>query len=783
MLPAESFDEPSRAHVQEELNTVTQYLQRLANCRGEDVRSWECNHLQKAVQSLQKSAANSGMPMVAREAATLDLLLQELARNPGQLSGSRLRTLSLAVEVLGLLVRVPDPRQELLDKSVVVIVDAERVSSTAASNALRNAGLQPCAFQEPTEALTHLASTRADLIILDAATTSQGGMDVYNKVRELQFHRHTPVIFVTDKVDTKCPPGMLSNSHTQFLAKPHNMISYLELGIKALSRVLNFRVAKPAQAPAPLKLSPPAAPPSPPPVPERRPSEPDSPGTSMGPSQEIPLLMNPSKDPSTSIESKPNESVKDPGVESKVLADLKRRNQELEQELAGVWQMCEEIKREFAAEKAAQQAQRQHAPPETPKVAQDSAAEAVLAEVKKRNQELEQELAAVRQTCEEIKRESAAEKAAQQAQRQQAPPETFKAAQDSAAESQVVAELKKRNQELEQELAGVRQTCEEIKRESAAEKAAQQSQRQESAPSGTGESSDVDRRLRESAASCARVTADLEKERGERRRVEQRAAAMAGQLQELHGQLKDHFESESQSQKRISEFEQQLREREEALTRTRADLQKEKEERQLAEEQLRASSDLSVHLRNCLASFETAKQAFKRTQDVLDSRLQVSVKASAEKEARLQKEIAERQRTEEALRTLQAQTQSGALELARLQSALEVEQAERKCLESDAIQSRYASLDSARAGVTVGNKIRRQIQEPVDNLMQSTRRLLESSLDDDSKKLVESVLENALLLQSTLQDLGNSSTVPPNGPGSGETSGNLPSGGQNLAAA
>src|SRR6266478_2790421 len=106
-LSAEGFDERIRARVQEELTTVTQYLQRLTNCRGEDVRSWECNHLQEAVQSLQKCAANSGMQAVAREAATLELLLQELSRNPGQLSGSRLRTLSLAVDVLGLLLRVP----------------------------------------------------------------------------------------------------------------------------------------------------------------------------------------------------------------------------------------------------------------------------------------------------------------------------------------------------------------------------------------------------------------------------------------------------------------------------------------------------------------------------------------------------------------------------------------------------------------------------------------------------------------------------------------------------
>jgi hypothetical protein len=270
----------------------------------------------------------------------------------------------------------------------------------------------------------------------------------------------------------------------------------------------------------------------------------------------------------------------------------------------------------------------------------------------------------------------------------------------------------------------------------------------------------VDRRLRESAASRARITAELEKERGERRRLEQRAGSMASQLQELHGQFKQNFESESQNQKRVTDLEQQLRERDESLARASADLQKETEERQLAEKQLGASHNLSAQLRNCIASFETAKQAFKRRHEELDLRLQTFLKSSQENDARLQKEIAERRRAEESLLSLQEQSQKDALELSKLQSALEVEQAERQRLEGDAIQARYATLDSARASLLLANKIRRQVQEPVDDLMKLTRRLLESQLEDEPKKLVESLLENALLLQASLQDLSNVNAVP-----------------------
>jgi hypothetical protein len=50
------------------------------------------------------------------------------------------------------------------------------------------------------------------------------------------------------------------------------------------------------------------------------------------------------------------------------------------------------------------------------------------------------------------------------------------------------------------------------------------------------------------------------------------------------------------------------------------------------------------------------------------------------------------------------------------------------------------------------NSFRSQLRAPADTLMQAIRQLLEVSLEDDSKKLVEKVLENALLLQTSLQD-------------------------------
>ncbi len=236
-------------------------------------------------------------------------------------------------------------------------------------------------------------------------------------------------------------------------------------------------------------------------------------------------------------------------------------------------------------------------------------------------------------------------------------------------------------------------------------------------------------------------------------------------MRELHEQLRQHLESESVNQTRLTALEQHLREREESINRLSADLGKETSERQLAEEQLRASGSLSAQLQSCLSAFDQATKGFKRRQDELDLELQGNRKALAESQSKLDKEIRERQRAEESLGTLQGthqeQSQKGAgelsklqSELSRLQSALDVEQAERRRLEGDAIQSRYGSLDAARVGLTTVNRFRKQMREPVDHLMQSTRRLLEIGLAEQQQKLVESMLEDTLLLQSSLHETG-----------------------------
>lgn len=275
---------------------------------------------------------------------------------------------------------------------------------------------------------------------------------------------------------------------------------------------------------------------------------------------------------------------------------------------------------------------------------------------------------------------------------------------------------------------------------------------------------EMEGRLAESIALLARATTELETERGERQRLEQRAASLTAEMQDLHKELQQHLGSEQANEQRIAGLMQQLHEREEAVTRVSMDLQREVVNRQTAEDHLRATAEMSSQLRSHLSLIEEAKQVFASRQADLESRLQASLDALREREASVQNEANERRRLEEALqeaqRESQRQSDSNALELSKLKSAMDVEQLERKGLEAQAIQSRYSSLDASRVGAAMVNTFRNRIRQPVDKLMQSARRLLEVQLEDEDKKLVESLLENALLLQTSVRESGSSNTDP-----------------------
>jgi hypothetical protein len=320
-----------------------------------------------------------------------------------------------------------------------------------------------------------------------------------------------------------------------------------------------------------------------------------------------------------------------------------------------------------------------------------------------------------------------------------------------------------------------------------------------------GQIAELEEQVRRSVAALARATADLAAERGERQRSEQRTVRLTARLQELHEELGGALQAQRESLQRISALEGQLGQTDEALARRTADLEQQQADRRLAEEQLRKARELNAQLRQDLAFLDDANKGFNRMQnelaakleasrsavlesetkfhgrlderqnqvEVLDTlqrelqkharkteslekELQTTSEALRESEARCQQEAAERQRLNAALTAaelnLRDRSTRSDLEFCKLESALQVEQAERNRQERQLARARQASADSLRAVRALRKSLRRQIREPIDNLYHSARHLLELEMGQEQKQLAQAVLQDVLLVHTRLRE-------------------------------
>lgn len=317
---------------------------------------------------------------------------------------------------------------------------------------------------------------------------------------------------------------------------------------------------------------------------------------------------------------------------------------------------------------------------------------------------------------------------------------------------------------------------------------------------------ELEQQVRQGVAELARATAELARERGERQRCQQLATDLNGRLQALHVDLSKTLQSQGENLARVTALEQQQHQVEQALERSQAELEQEQAERRLAEAQLQKTKEANAQLRKDLSFFEDANNRVDGTRLELQTRLENSLNAARDSEARLEKEKTERERLaaglEEAQRELQSQTRKREmleqelqaaretlqnrearlqkesaerqrlsqareslqnavpdnperdLEFSKLKSALQLEQVERKRQETQLARTRQKALDAVHSARALRASLRRQVREPVDNLVHASRSLLELELGEQQKKLAESVLQDVLLVQTRLREPG-----------------------------
>jgi CheY-like chemotaxis protein len=790
-----------------------------------------CRELLSRVCSLASCAEAAGLANLARQSKALENFLHQLCAENRAPTESALSTEVRAVEVLSQLSPEVAGNNQSLSRFTAVVMDEAPSSNRALQKALREAGFDAICFDDPTRVQDHLASNQADLIIANVILPEAHGLAL-NDIRQLPQHAETPIIFVTDSSPRERSRDELPTSAPRLDSNP---LLIKELIMKALNEVQSKHSPPPAIG-APVQ-----------PRPVR-----DSKAAAIQKSQAMPsmedgfeLFATPQR-PAEGFDSPaPAEPALSEGSESEVAEPVFASaavppdsipSQPIQWAIpgeAGAEGHAEVFSRlpANAADALLTDDQRiemvqpsgfQLEPAEPPKpeaTSQDQAAmdrlalaqsdsggfaEAMDHDPQPESNEASQAqefVAGAQDLAQDVGNElfsPQSEHAADGTPAQQSDAMETYPHQDGLA-TQFGQEELVPNAEVESHSVEAQQVSDEpcVRLiQSAPESPSRERER-------GAQISELEQQVRQSVAELAQATAELAHERGERQRSERRIAALNARLQELHADLGQTLESHTASLGRIGSLENELRQTSQALARTTAEVEQQQAERQLAEEQLQQAKELNAGLRKNLAFFEANNQNFDQARQDLQARLEASLSAARESEAKLQRERAERQRLAETLEGVQHQLQSphreslerelqttldslheteaklrqetaerqrlsqalesaqlelqdrshrSDLEFSKLQSALQVEQAGRRSQETQLTRLHHGSVDAVRAARSLRSSLRRQIREPVDGLYNSARSLLELELGDEQKRLAQAVLQDALLLHTKLRE-------------------------------
>ncbi len=264
-----------------------------------------------------------------------------------------------------------------------------------------------------------------------------------------------------------------------------------------------------------------------------------------------------------------------------------------------------------------------------------------------------------------------------------------------------------------------------------------------------------DTQLSESAI-LARLKAELEKERGERARIEQRAASLSSQVQSLHLQLSEGLNLERDNQSRLASLEQELRTTQDAYTQVKADLENQRREQQSTEDQLCVVRELNEQLQANLGAFENARNSFELAQTDFRAQLEHTNTALQQAERALDNERESRQRLEHTLATTlrdhRSADQKLALEVTELRTALETARLEKNRGHEEVLRSRAECLATINEATTRANRLRSHFSQVLAHINGTTRELLQSPLTEEQKYVIETLLQDVIALESSLEE-------------------------------
>ncbi len=257
-------------------------------------------------------------------------------------------------------------------------------------------------------------------------------------------------------------------------------------------------------------------------------------------------------------------------------------------------------------------------------------------------------------------------------------------------------------------------------------------------------------------AAFARLKAEFEKERGERTRTEQRAASLSSQVQALHLQLSESLNFERDNQSRVSLLEQELHSTLDSFANYKVDFENLRREQQSTEDQLVIVRELNTRLQENLAHFEKARKTLEAAQSETRLQLEQHQIAVHDAEILLDKEREARRQLEQTLATTlrehRSVSQKSSLELAELRASFELAQLDRSRSQEEALRSRAESLEAVNSTHASVARFRGSFSRVLEHINGTTRELLQSPLTEEQKCVIETLLQDVISLESTLEN-------------------------------
>lgn len=190
---------------------------------------------------LGNHAAVAGLDAAEKMTRAVEALVYDLWTMPEQVNDSVLRTVSQSIDFLHSLFdeensrRAQDPSM-----SDVFVVDDEASARQMISAAMKMVDLKITCAADPEMALSVLEDNQFNLIFLDVNLPDESGFSLCTKVRQLEDHKKTPVVFLTGLATFQNRAQSSLSGGNDFVGKPFNLH---ELGVKALTWIFKEQLA------------------------------------------------------------------------------------------------------------------------------------------------------------------------------------------------------------------------------------------------------------------------------------------------------------------------------------------------------------------------------------------------------------------------------------------------------------------------------------------------------------------------------------------------------------